>query len=472
MRIGAAALAVLIGTLLAGSHGIRAGYETERTLAFRNIHNGESISIVYKRNGEYIPEAMEKLNWFFRDWRRNEPTKMDRRTIDLVWEIYTELGSKVPIQFVSGYRSAKTNESLRRRGGGQAKRSQHVLGRALDVAFPDVPVQKLRYAGLVREAGGVGYYPTSGIPFVHIDSGAVRMWPRMPRHELALLFPKGRSRYTPSDGRPITPADVKNAQAKYTQLAESIAAFHQFRAQPKDRVMVASLEPQDTHNHAHDAEVVADGGEGDITGGATASLPPPAPVEATAPIQPAKLTVKAPKPVVASLDGLGGLVPPRPIPAVRPVSAKLKLASIEPTLAIKATVAARPGKEPAPKPQALASLGSSDAFLNEAGWASGPEADDDHDNELSFRPFPLGGLIEADPSIDNPILSKLTKPDLGAAHDSIGSSEGLGMRFKQDLKVAELLMSDSFSGKDPMAELFAQAAARNGAGRLVKTATR
>ena len=35
----------------------------------------------------------------------------------------------------------QTNESLRRKGGGQAKRSQHILGKAADISFPDVPVK-------------------------------------------------------------------------------------------------------------------------------------------------------------------------------------------------------------------------------------------------------------------------------------------------------------------------------------------
>ena len=66
----------------------------------------------------------------------------------------------------------------------------------------------------MREWGGVGYYPTSGIPFVHVDTGNVRMWPRIPRLELAALFPDGDTRYLPTDGKPITPKDYKLALAK------------------------------------------------------------------------------------------------------------------------------------------------------------------------------------------------------------------------------------------------------------------
>ncbi len=53
------------------------------------------------------------------------------------------------------------------------------------------------------QVGGVGYYPTSGSPFVHMDVGGVRAWPRMTRNELARLFPDGKTMHIPSDGRPL-----------------------------------------------------------------------------------------------------------------------------------------------------------------------------------------------------------------------------------------------------------------------------
>src|SRR4029453_19617400 len=80
--------------------------------------------------------------------------------------------------------------------------------------FPDVPVKTLRNSALIQEWGGVGYYPTSGVPFVHVDTGRVRMWPRIARLELAALFPSGHTKYLPLDGKPITPQDYKLAMAK------------------------------------------------------------------------------------------------------------------------------------------------------------------------------------------------------------------------------------------------------------------
>ncbi|ODR96554.1 hypothetical protein AUC70_14880 [Methyloceanibacter stevinii] len=102
----------------------------DRTLSMYEIHTHETITVTYKRDGVWDEEALKKLNWFMRDWRAKEPTKMDRELIDLIWTLHTRLGSKEPIHLISAYRSSKTNEKLRRAGGGQARRSQHTLGKA------------------------------------------------------------------------------------------------------------------------------------------------------------------------------------------------------------------------------------------------------------------------------------------------------------------------------------------------------
>ncbi len=167
-----------------------------------------------------------RLNTFMRDWRANKETKMDPELIDHIWILHKELGSIVPVHLICGYRTAETNANLRKHGGGQAKKSQHILGKAADITFPDVPVKVLRNSALVWEWGGVGYYPTSGVPFVHVDTGSVRMWPSIPRLELAALFPEGHSKYVPADGKPITRDDYKLALAqglvKQTQIAQAV----------------------------------------------------------------------------------------------------------------------------------------------------------------------------------------------------------------------------------------------------------
>ncbi|MBN9282700.1 MAG: DUF882 domain-containing protein, partial [Hyphomicrobium denitrificans] len=219
-----------------------AGQANERTISFYHIHTQERLTVTYKRGTQYDPAALKQINWIMRDWRKNEVKEISPATIDLAWEMHEELGSKEPINIICGYRSSGTNEMLRQTRGGQAKASQHITGKAIDITFPDVPLKKMRYSALIRERGGVGYYPTSGIPFVHVDTANVRMWPRMPRYELALLFPNGRSKYVPTDGRPITPGDVQVAQSKYRELAIQVADFFRARVTPGSRTMVASAE--------------------------------------------------------------------------------------------------------------------------------------------------------------------------------------------------------------------------------------
>jgi len=162
-----------------------------RTISFHHTHTGEDLTITYKVNGRYDDAALEKINYELRDWREAQPTKMDPHLIDLLWEVHHETGSKEPIWVVCGYRSPETNSMLRRHSNGVAKASQHMLGKAVDFYIPGVPLDQLRAAGLRAQRGGVGFYPTSGSPFVHLDTGSVRHWPRMPEPQLAAVLAKG-----------------------------------------------------------------------------------------------------------------------------------------------------------------------------------------------------------------------------------------------------------------------------------------
>ncbi|NNE21543.1 MAG: DUF882 domain-containing protein [Rhizobiales bacterium] len=159
-----------------------------RTLSLYQVHTKESLTVTYKKNGRYIPSAMKKLNHILRDWRRDATIKIDPKTIDLMWELHADLGSRKPIHIISGYRSSKTNAMLKRIGRRVARRSRHIKGQAIDMYFPDVPTSKVRGSALVRKVGGVGYYPRSGKNgFVHIDTGTVRHWPRVSKTRLAKI---------------------------------------------------------------------------------------------------------------------------------------------------------------------------------------------------------------------------------------------------------------------------------------------
>ena len=198
-----AALTSLLLLAGAGSvHDATALGET-RTLSFHHTHSEEDLTVTFKRNGRYDEAALQELNHYLRDWRSQDQTTMDRHLFDILWEVYRDVDGKKPIQIVSAYRSPATNAMLRRRSKGVARFSQHMLGHAMDFFIPDVPLEQIRFAGLRLQRGGVGFYPTSGSPFVHLDTGHIRHWPRMTHDQLARVFPDGRTVHIPSDGNPL-----------------------------------------------------------------------------------------------------------------------------------------------------------------------------------------------------------------------------------------------------------------------------
>jgi uncharacterized protein YcbK (DUF882 family) len=199
-------LAALLMVVGAGSPST-ARAET-RTISLHHVHTKESLTVTYRRNGLYDEEALSKINHLLRDWREQEPIKMDPHLIDLLWEVHREVGAKEPISIICGYRSEETNTMLRRRSNGVAKFSQHMAGRAIDFFIPGVALTDIQAAGLRAQRGGVGIYPSSH--FVHMDTGSVRHWPRMPEAQLAKVMAKGPlgSRGTSDTGRQVALASA------------------------------------------------------------------------------------------------------------------------------------------------------------------------------------------------------------------------------------------------------------------------
>lgn len=148
----------------------------ERELSFYHTHTGKRLSVVYKRDGEFLGSALEEVNSFLSDFRTGDIVEMDPELLDLIYDVRASLGSDGTFQIVSAYRSPKTNEMLRNRSAssGVASKSQHVLGKAIDVRLEGVKTAALRDAALQLKRGGVGYYEKSD--FVHVDTGRVRRW--------------------------------------------------------------------------------------------------------------------------------------------------------------------------------------------------------------------------------------------------------------------------------------------------------
>jgi len=393
----------------------------DRTIAFYNIHNKETLRIAYKRGGKFVPEGMKQINWILRDWRRNEPTEMDPKLIDILWEVHAELGSKEPIHIISGYRSPATNAMLRQTTGGQATKSRHMIGSAADVHFPDVPVQRLRYSALIREQGGVGYYPTSALPFVHIDTGSVRAWPRLPRKELALLFPSGDTEHRPADGGALSKADVARARASGGELVAEIDAFHRDRQSAQRTLLAAARLPAESARPTLARAPVL------------AAMPSRAPASAqAAPVRMAAAAPPEPAPRLATpprlIERPSRLAPP--LPALDRKSL-FQLASLVTLPAAKPSPSAKPATPQAPVEAIVA--------------VAAPEFDDDHPEELTYRPFPIGPYLTATPSIDDPTLAGLVAPDPARTLELLNDdASSPGLQLRPGLAAAKALWRSAF----------------------------
>ena len=187
----------------------------DRTIYMRHTHTGDVGKFTFRRNGQYDKKVLRDLNVFLADWRTKEPTNMDPALFDLLWTVYQEVGASQPINIVSSYRSPKTNNMLRSKSSGVAENSQHMKGKAIDFFIPGIKLATLRETVMRHQVGGIGYYPTSGSPFVHADTGSVRAWPRMTRAQLKKVFPDGKTMHLPTDGKPLSSSGRAYAEAEW-----------------------------------------------------------------------------------------------------------------------------------------------------------------------------------------------------------------------------------------------------------------
>ncbi len=520
--LGIFTLAAAVG--LSADSMVAAPPAADRTISFYHIHTQERLTVTYKKSGKFVPDALKQINWIMRDWRKNESIVIDPNTIDLAWEMHEELGSREPIHIICGYRSHGTNEMLRKTRGGQASQSQHMTGRAIDITFPDVPLKRMRYSALVRERGGVGYYPTSGIPFVHIDTSRVRSWPRLPRQELALVFPSGHTKHMPAEGGPITLSDVKAAQAQNRELAIQVAQFHEIRLRgPRATIQVAAKlpsfgkpsAPAPSQAPAAKFAVASTTPSGDTSRRIdlkAEALPAKAP--APKPFAPAKeaqfqLAAYSPDDDAKSAPRL--LTTPKmvdrssrfsPAPSVgdrgkldrlvaEAASMPLPKLVSEPKPAIRpqkalAEAAAELTKKPALPESRVASLGPSAAATSitdmspgepGTGWVQAPEFDEDHPEELAYRPFPLAPLLTETPSPHDPQLVGMQHPDVAATLDALDDMGAIvPMRFRPGRQLAQLMWAQQFEGKavhlDALNEIAQGATPQGLENRAVKTSAR
>ena len=98
-------------------------------------------------------------------------------------------------------------------------------------------------------------------------------------------------------------------------------------------------------------------------------------------------------------------------------------------------------------PGVLAPRKPSPTNAQPAGWAPAPEFDDDHPEELSYRPFPVAPLLTQSASADDEALVKIVHPNLARTLDLLDDKQiVLPMRLRPGDQIAEVLWAQQFQG--------------------------
>lgn len=196
-------------SLIAGSvalpgmvHALPAPPPVVRRLRLVNPHTGETFDGSYRNDKGPIPQVMDELSVFLRDFHSDAKIAIDVAVLDFLGAVMDAVGERRAM-ILSAYRTRKTNEMLARTQFGVAENSQHLYGRALDVHFGEKLADAMKAARAMRR-GGVGWYPHSG--FMHIDSGPVRNWDLDHVGLGRLLFAGRKIEFTLNGGLSIDPS--------------------------------------------------------------------------------------------------------------------------------------------------------------------------------------------------------------------------------------------------------------------------
>ena len=150
-------------------------YSQNLVLELKNVHTGEDMKLTVPQSLEISANMINRFSYFCRDWRRNQVTNMDPQLIRILAKICeqsTDDDRPFYVEMLSGYRTHKTNEMLRRNSAAIAKNSFHKIGRAIDFRLPNVEPDSAKASANSHATGGLGIYKN----FIHIDTGPERRW--------------------------------------------------------------------------------------------------------------------------------------------------------------------------------------------------------------------------------------------------------------------------------------------------------
>lgn len=138
-------------------------------LTLFNVHTNEAVALEERA----IDDEPALISRLLRDRTTWEEHPMAMSCVAVIRQA-AALNNACRVELVSGFRSDKLNEHLRKKGHHVARESQHVLGRAIDFRLIGVSTEALLRTVRGIHQGGIGNYPVSG--FVHVDIGPRRQW--------------------------------------------------------------------------------------------------------------------------------------------------------------------------------------------------------------------------------------------------------------------------------------------------------
>src|SRR5262249_38800442 len=84
----------------------------------------------------------------------------------------------------------------------------------------------------------------------------------------------------------------------------------------------------------------------------------------------------------------------------------------------------------------------------ETTFVPAPAFDEEHPEELSYRPFPIAPFLTATASAADPALARLVHPDLNRTRDMLDQPRGAPrMRLRPGSQTAQLLWAQEFKGE-------------------------
>lgn len=140
-----------------------------------NVHTGEKLSLdLANPSRVHYFNELKRFSYFMRDYRTGSVKNVDPNLLNILHNIKVKTGTKKPFLVLSGYRTKKTNNMLRREGHKAALHSLHIQAKAIDITLQDRSVREIANVARGLKMGGVGEYKNNH--FVHVDTGRVRQW--------------------------------------------------------------------------------------------------------------------------------------------------------------------------------------------------------------------------------------------------------------------------------------------------------